>query len=157
MKFTMVGRKNWVVWIITCLVSSSESTHLALLPSAQKTKGALWSISLQKSCCKSPDRLRWQVLLVIRGSEVQLKVSKCSLLKNVTCQKILALSNRKLNDDKTSQDNTSYLNLTAANPENLKFDPHGIASFLRYYNQRFRVLPFSDFSPNSQLCSKLLL
>jgi hypothetical protein len=44
--------------------------------------------------------------------------------------------------------------LTAANPGNLKFDPHGIASFLRYYNQGFRVLPFSDFSPNSQLCGK---
>jgi hypothetical protein len=72
----------------------------------------------------------------------------------VTCQKVLALSNRKLNDDKTSQKNTSYLNLTAANPENLKFDPHGTASFLRYYNQGFRVLPFSDFSPYDQLCSK---
>lgn len=59
------------------------------------------------------------------------------------CQKILALSNRKLNDDKTSQNNTSYINLTAANPENLKFDPHGIASFLRYYNQGFRVQGFA--------------
>jgi hypothetical protein len=62
-----------------------------------------------------------------------------SLLKNVMCQKILALSNRKLNDDKTSQNNilhTSIASYCSFNPENLKFDPHGIASFLRYYNQR---------------------
>lgn len=83
---------HWVVWIVTCLVRAAVKTctHLALLPSTQKTKGALWSISLQKSCCKSLDRLRWQVLLVIKGSKVQLKASnlqppkKCDVPENIS-------------------------------------------------------------------------